>query len=126
MTTLKVTLGQADQIKQRARDQLRAAQRGEDVDEAQPVLNFESEADVARLLSEKNLELVRVIANEEPVSMRAAAELVDRDFKEVHRNLTELEALGIIEFEQHGRAKKPVVRFDDIEISIDLAGAPPA
>jgi Predicted transcriptional regulator len=52
--------------------------------------------------------------------MRAAAELVDRDFKEVHRNLTELERLNVIEFEESGRAKRPVVRFDEIDVEVSL------
>ena len=48
------------------------------------------------------------------------ASLVERDHKEVHRNLTELEALGVIEFEQAGRSKRPIVRFDEIEIDISV------
>jgi predicted transcriptional regulator len=120
MTTLKVTVGEADTIKERTVDRIEAAERGIDLDDAQPVLNFENYADMARLLSEKNLELLDAIAEDEPESMRDAAALVDRDIKDVHRNLTELENLHLIEFEQHGRAKRPVVKYDTIEIEVML------
>jgi predicted transcriptional regulator len=63
---------------------------------------------------------MRAILEYEPESMRAAAELVDRDIKDVHRNLNELEALNVIEFEQAGRAKRPVVRFDEIDVEVSL------
>lgn len=55
--------------------------------------------------------------------MRAAADLVGRDFKDVHRNLTELESLNIIEFASEGQAKRPIVRFDEIDIEVSLAPA---
>jgi predicted transcriptional regulator len=74
------------------------------------------------LLSPTNLSLLRAIREHEPESMRAAATLVDRDFKDVHRNLTELEALNVIEFEQEGRSKRPIVRFDEIDIAVSLVG----
>lgn len=120
MTTLKITVGKARSLKERARDRILSAEAGEELEEIDPVLNFSDYSDLDRLLSEKNLELIEAIREDEPTSMRKAAKLVNRDFKEVHRNLTELEALGIIEFEEEGRAKKPVVPFDDIQISIDL------
>ncbi len=52
--------------------------------------------------------------------MRAAADLVGRDFKEVHRNLTELDALNVIDLREEGRSKRPVVRFDEIDIELSL------
>lgn len=120
MTTLKVTVGESDAIKERARRRIRAAEAGEELDDVQPALNF-SYTDLARLLSEKNLELLEAIAEHEPSSMREASKLVDRDFKEVHRNLTELDTLDVIEFWEEGRSKRPVVQYDNIEIAIDLA-----
>ncbi|MDR5674766.1 hypothetical protein RH858_16725, partial [Halalkaliarchaeum sp. AArc-GB] len=73
-----------------------------------------------RLLSPANLQLLRAIREHEPESMREAADVVDRDFKEVHRNLTELEALNVVEFETDGRAKRPIVRFDEIDVEVSL------
>jgi predicted transcriptional regulator len=42
------------------------------------------------------------------------------DYKQVHRNLSELEDIGVIEFEGggSGQAKKPVLAYDGLEIDI--------
>lgn len=121
MTTLEIRIGERDRTRRETLERIEAAQQGESVEERH-VLNIERERDVTRVLSEVNLELIRTIAKHEPASMRETAELVDRDFKEVHGNLTELETLGLIEFEQDGRAKRPIVPYDDIQLDIDLSG----
>jgi predicted transcriptional regulator len=94
-------------------------ERGDDIEDRH-VLVLDDEADLQRLLSPTNLELLRAIREHEPESMRAAADLVERDFKDVHRNLTEIETLNVIEFEQSGRSKRPIVRFDEIDVEITL------
>lgn len=118
-TTLIVRVGDGEQTKQETRDRLRALEAGEDIEDRH-VLVLDDEADLQRLLSPTNLELLRAIREHEPESMRAAADLVDRDFKEVHRNLTELGTLNVIEFERSGRSKRPIVRFDEIDAEITL------
>ena len=120
--TLSVRVGAADELHREARERIRAAERGEDPDERH-VLNFEDEADLARLVSETNLELLRVIADHAPESMRRVEEIVGRDHKEVHRNLRELEAMGVVELVEAGRSKRPVVRFDELEITVPIQGA---
>ena len=117
--TLTVRIDAAERTRREARERIAAMERGEDT-ESRHVLVLEDDADLARLVSETNIELLRAIRNHEPTSMRETAVLVERDHKEVHRNLTELETLGIIEFERDGRAKRPIVRFDAIEIDIPV------
>jgi len=120
-TTLTVRLGDGTKTREEALDRLRAVERGEELDE-EHVLVFHDDADLQRLLSPANLQLLRAVRAETPESMRAAAALVGRDFKEVHRNLTELAALNVIEFQEEGRSKRPVVRFDEIDIEVSLTG----
>ena len=124
MPTLKVTVGERDRLNQRTRSRIKAAQEGEDLDDAQPVLNFGSYAELSRLLSPKNLELLETISEHESESIREAAELVDRDYKQVHRNLSELEDIGVIEFEGggSGQAKRPKLAYDGLEINIPFTG----
>ena len=123
MPTLKVTVGERDRLDQRTRRRIKAAQECEEPDDAQPILNFGSYAELSRLLSQKNLELMEAIFEHEPESIREATELVDRDYKQVHRNLSELEDIGVIEFEGggSGRAKKPVLAYEGLEIDIPFA-----
>ena len=119
-TTLHVRVGERERTRQERLERIEAAERGESVEERH-ILNIEQERDVARILSEVNLELLRTIAEQEPQSMRETAELVDRDFKEVHRNLTELETLNLVEFEQEGRSKRPIVPFDEMKLDISFS-----
>jgi predicted transcriptional regulator len=117
--TLEIRVGERERTREERLDRIEAAERGESVEERH-ILNIERERDVARILSAVNLELLRTIAEQKPQSMRETAELVGRDFKEVHRNLTELEALNLVEFEQEGRAKRPVVPFDAMKLDISF------
>lgn len=115
---LEVRLDSNEQHSELLED-IRTLERGEEVDDRH-VLVLDSERELQRLLSPSNLELLRAIRKHEPESMRGAADLVGRDFKEVHRNLTELNALNVINLEKDGRSKRPVVRFDEIDIELSL------
>ena len=119
-TTLHIRVGEGEQLHERARERLTRAERGEPVEPTEPVLQFESLADFDRLMSEPNLRLLRAIARHEPESITATAELVDRGYKEVHTNLSELATLNVIEFEEHGRSKRPVLRYDELDIDVQL------
>ncbi len=118
-TTLTVRVGDGEQTRSEARDRIRALERGEPVEDRH-VLVLDDEDELQRLLRPTNLDLLRTVREHEPDSMRATAELVDRDIKEVHRNLSELEALNVVEFERNGRSKRPVVRFDEIDVEVSL------
>lgn len=48
--------------------------------------------------------------------------LVDRDVRQVHDDLTELERMNLLRFETDGRAKQPIVWYDDIDIEVPIAG----
>lgn len=122
MTTLKVTVGEADRLERETIQRIRAAERDDPVVDDDPVLNFEDYGTLASFLRETNLELLEAIRREEPDSIRSAAALVDRDYREVHRNLTDLESLGLVRFDGGGpgTAKTPLVEYDDIEITISL------
>lgn len=124
MPTLKVTVGERDRLDQHTRSRIKVAQEGEDLDDAQPVLNVGSHAELSRLLSPKNLELLHAISEHQLDSIREAAELVERDYKQVHQNLSELEDVGVIEFEGggSGQAKKPTLAYNGLEIDIPFAG----
>jgi predicted transcriptional regulator len=120
MSTLKVTVGDRDRLDKQTRHRIAAASEGDDLGDAQPVLNFETYAELNRLLRPKNLELLEVIAQQDPESIRATAELVGRDYKQVHRNLGELEDIGVVEFESvgPGNARRPTLAYDGLEVDI--------
>jgi predicted transcriptional regulator len=112
--TLKITFGQADNHRSAARKRLERAEAGKTDEtikqDAQFILNFEDFADVERLMRTSNLALLEAIVDARPESIRETAEIVERDYREVHRNLEELEELGVIEFEEDGGRKRPILR----------------
>ncbi|MBP1985616.1 HVO_A0114 family putative DNA-binding protein [Halolamina salifodinae] len=119
--TLVVTVGTLEEMMDRTEDAMEAALEGDLPEEAPPSrVTFEDPDELLRVFSPRAIELLRVIAQEEPASMREAARLVDRDIKDVSRNLNQLAEFGVVEFEQEGRSKRPVVPFDDIEVHLSL------
>lgn len=122
--TLKITFGEADNHRTAARERLRRAEADETgaaiEQDARFILDFESFGEVERLMRRSNLELVEAIATEQPSSIRATAKIVDRDYKDVHRNLQELESLGVIEFMSEGSSKKPILREGAREVDFSF------
>jgi len=128
--TLKITFKRADEHREAARERLRRAEAGEtgsgiDQDE-RFILNFETYDALDRLMRTANLELIEAIVADQPVSIRDTATAVDRDYREVHRNLEELESLGVIEFEDDGQRKRPILRAgaEAIDFSIQFPCSP--
>ncbi len=120
-TTLYVKVEPREQFHERGLEQMEQIEDGrrEPFDETH-VLSFTNFEDLSRIFSETNMELLQIIAEYEPESIRETARCAERDVSDVHRNLTELETLGIIEFEEHGRSKRPTVFYDEIEVTVPL------
>ena len=98
---------------------LAALDRGDTVEPHFEVV-FHDPSDVHRVTRPKNLELLRAIVQHNPGSIRETARLVDRDVRQVHRNLTELEELHLLELADDGQAKQPRVWYDAIDIDLSL------
>lgn len=117
--TLEVRIQPTYEPRDGALEKIKTLEREEETSDMH-VLNLPSERKLSRLMSEKNLELLHMISDHEPESIRELARLVDRDYKEVHRNVMELEQLNVVEFKQEGRSKLPVVKYENIKINVDL------
>ena len=94
-----------------------------DVDEQRETgagLSLPDDATLQRLVSPKNLELLRTIREHEPGSIRELARMVDRDVSRVHDNVTELARLNVIRLEPDGQARRPIVEFDRLEIDVSM------
>jgi|AntDeeMetagen134_2_1112570.scaffolds.fasta_scaffold00767_9 predicted transcriptional regulator len=104
---------------ERVEETLQALDRGET---PEPYFErvYRDENNLHRLTRPKNLELLRTLASERPESIRETARLVERDVRQVHRNLEELEDLGLVEFEENGRSKRPSVWYDEIAVELEL------
>ena len=80
-------------------------------------VRFPNESQLTEVFNERTYMLLRVIRDEDSESIRETAWLVGRDKKNVHQELTTLEALGVIRFEEAGRAKKPVFPYDELIVT---------
>lgn len=116
---LHVTVESDSEFHERVAERLEAVESGETVDRPS-VLSLPDKAAVARVFSETTLTLLQTIAAEQPASVRETARLVDRDVKDVSQQLNELAELGVVEFESNGRAKRPIVWYDDIELTFPV------
>lgn len=119
--TLRIRLVGDDDERDSVNDLFAALDSGEDIEaESDPVLRVESLATLSRVLRETNLKLLDAIAEHEPDSVRALARVVDRGPKEVLQNLDELEDYGLVAFKKDGRAKRPYLPYEEIDIDIQL------
>ena len=118
-TTLTIRVESAESFFEDALEDLERLDSGDEVEEAH-VLSLPDEEALDRVLNPKNLELLRTTLNREPASVRELARLVGRDVKNVSTAVNELAELGVVELEDDGRAKRPSVWYDEIEVRYSL------
>lgn len=122
--TLIVTVESLGAVEQRTANAFETA-AGDDTPEtdAPRRLSFETTDQLGEVFTPRAIDLLQAIAQKEPTSIREAARVVDRDIKQVSANLERLEAYGVVEFIEDGRAKQPVVPYDEIDIQLPLREA---
>lgn len=116
--TLHVQIKPADRTD--LEDRLAAIDAGDDVEPREPTLSIEDLETFGRVFRSTNLKLLKAIAEHDPGSIRELARLVDRNPPEVLENVHELADYGLIELEEEGRAKRPVVWYDEIDVDLPL------
>lgn len=104
---------------------LAAVDAGEDVAPRDATLSIEDLETFGRVFRATNLELLEAIVDHEPDSIRELARVVDRHPPEVLDNVHELADYGLLELEDDGRAKRPVVWYDEIEVDIPIGSRSP-
>lgn len=103
-------------------DVARKIDGGEDVSHEKLV--FDSYEAFRRVMTPERLKILHVIREEEPKSIYELAKLLDRDRRNVIKDLEILEMLDLVEFEEERRGKRksrrPIVPYDEIEVSIPV------
>ena len=118
MTTLKIGIVGAADYKARtlaiARGELKPSAHG-------PKVWFTSIESVAKVLSDRNRELLALIAEEKPESLQALVERTGRAKSNLSRTLKTMERYGLVRMEKRpNRALAPRVTFDDIRLDLSL------
>lgn len=123
--TLIVTVESIGAVQQRTSEAFEQAFAGDAAsnEDAPRRLSFETTDQLAQVFTPRAIDLLQAIAQEKPASIREAARLVDRDIKQVSENLDRFEEYGVVEFVEKGRAKRPAVPYDEIDIQLPLRDA---
>ncbi len=118
MTTLKIGIASVADYKARTM----AIARGELKPTAQsPKVWFTSIESVAKVLSDRNRELLSVIAEEKPESLQELVDRTGRAKSNLSRTLKTMERYGLVRMEKRpNRALAPRTTYDDIRLDLSL------
>jgi predicted transcriptional regulator len=121
MTTLKVGIASYEQFKAYTM----AIARGEyKRAPGEPKVWFSSIESFAKVLSERNRELLRLIAETHPQSLNELAEVSGRAKSNLSRTLKTLERHGLVRFEKgKGRTLAPRTIYTDVVLDLPLWAA---
>ncbi len=121
MTVLRIGIATAEQYKARSL----AIARGELKPAADdPKVWFTSIESVAKVLSERNRELLAVIAAERPESLQALADRTGRAKSNLSRTLKTMERYGLVRLERRGaRSIAPRATADRVSVDMGLGAA---
>jgi predicted transcriptional regulator len=86
--------------------------------ETEQRLNFENLETLLKALTTGRWMLLKVLRKKGPLSIRALAKELNRDYKNVHTDVRRLEALGLIERTEDGKVAVP---WDTVEARLRLA-----
>ena len=117
--TLKVGIAPREVIARYTRDVVTGRRRRAADD---PDVWFASLESFAKVLSERNRELLALIAERRPDSLDSLAAASGRAKSNLSRTLRTMARYGLVRLEKgEGRKLKPVVTFDKVELRLVLA-----
>jgi len=82
----------------------------------EPRIWFTSIRAVAEVLSDKNRELLKILANEKPESIQELSELSGRAESNLSRTLKTMEGYGLVRLERRNRHVRPVADRAEFEV----------
>ncbi len=83
-----------------------------------PKIWFHSIKSLAEVLSDNNRALLKMIADEEPETIKELAQLSGRQPSNLGRTLKTFERYGFIKMEKTARTKKPIAKAVDFDIMV--------
>ena len=122
MNVLHIHVTPTDAAIAAVKQQLAALDAGRSAPSAQPTLSLPSVDALFSLLTSKRVELLRALRqSDRPVSIRALAKSLQRDYKNVHGDTIALIEAGLVERDTTGQVFTPWDRF---EVHLPLQDAP--
>ncbi|RJP46652.1 MAG: transcriptional regulator [Desulfobacteraceae bacterium] len=98
-----------------------AIAKGEyDTKRNEPKIWFESVKSMAQILSNENQDLLRIIKDQKPDSLKELELATGRKRSNVSRTLNTISRYGIVELVRQNRALKPVVKATEFKVEFGL------
>ena len=119
--TLRITVEPFEQARE---ETLTAARTTEDGESTPAVVSFASIDDLRKILTERRIELLRLLIAIDGAaeSISALAEALDRDYRPVHDDVGVLDQYGLIFVVDEGQTKRPYVPYHRVYLDVELAG----
>ncbi|WP_157512811.1 hypothetical protein [Halapricum sp. CBA1109] len=114
--TLRITVEDVDQMFDDAIEQL-----DEDSPTDEAVRSFEQIGDIRALLTDRRVEVMRTIMNQDPDSISDLADQLDRNYSDIHADVEVLANHHIVYFETEGQRKRPVIPYERIRLDVEVA-----
>lgn len=86
--------------------------------DASPTVASGSYDEPMETFTSRTLDRIETIRRTEPASINETARIVERAVKNVHEELGRPALLGIVYFEEEALRKRPVVWFDELQITL--------
>lgn len=116
---IKISVGDIEQSARRFVGTWRKVERGEPV-ASQEYLTFDNLETLLRVLTPTRWTLLRLLRREGPLSVRTLSKSLSRDYKNVHRDVRELESVGLVTKHKDGRVLVP---WDIVVAEVKLEAA---
>lgn len=110
---MKIGIATENELRQRTLD-IAAGRRRRP--RSEPKIWFTSLRSAAEVLSEKNRELLRILAEDRPESVAELANLTDRKPGNLSRTLKTLSEYGLVKMEREGNKVRPIARAMEFQI----------
>lgn len=75
---------------------------------------------VRKILTEKRLEILKIVKEKEPGSIYELSKILGRDFKNVYTDLKILRKYGLIELTKRSNVTEILVPYETITVSMDV------
>lgn len=116
---IKLGIGNLNQAGHRFIETWEKVERGEPV-ESQEYLTFDDLKTLLRVLTPTRWTLLRFLRKEGPMSVRALSKSLARDYKNVHRDVREMERVGLV---TKSKESKVMVQWDILLAEVRLEAA---
>jgi len=120
MKTIRVGIMSVKQYRQRTIDIAKGIYKPKD---DEPKVWFESVKSMAQILSNENQNLLQIILDHNPKSLKELEELTGRAKSNLSRTLKTLERYGIVELHRHKNAIVPEVKATHFQVEFGLEAA---